>query len=122
LPSALLLFLVIANVYVVGHLRSSSQQIDGKVRRMLRRHRKRNQLAGFKYDLLLARIQQDLATRVTFVTRKFLDLTELAALKEKVIVNCTGFGSGALFQDSLMKPLKGETRFSKAAAEPQVPL
>jgi glycine/D-amino acid oxidase-like deaminating enzyme len=73
---------------------------------------------GFKYDLLLVeppilmtRLQRDLATRTT--SRKFLHLSELAALRERVIVNCTGFGAGALFQDNLMKPLKGQLVFLK---------
>jgi D-amino-acid oxidase len=76
--------------------------------------------AGFKYDLLLvepptlmARLQQDLQGRATFKTRKFRHLSEVAALQEKVIVNCTGFGAGALFHDTLMKPLKGQLVFLK---------
>jgi D-amino-acid oxidase len=75
---------------------------------------------GFKYDLLLveppilmARLQQDLEAHITFIKRKFLHLSELADLKEKVIVNCTGFGAGALFQDCRMKPLKGQLVFLK---------
>jgi len=75
---------------------------------------------GFKYDLLLvepptlmARLQQDLSRRATFVTRKFLHVSEVAALSEKVIVNCTGYGAGQLFQDHLMKPLKGQLVFLK---------
>jgi glycine/D-amino acid oxidase-like deaminating enzyme len=75
---------------------------------------------GFKYDLLLVeppilmtKLQQDLKTRVTFVRRKFLHLSELTGLREKVIVNCTGFGAGDLFQDIRMKPLKGQLVFLK---------
>jgi D-amino-acid oxidase len=75
---------------------------------------------GFKYDLLLveppilmARLQQDLTSRATFVTQKFVRLSEVATLREKVIVNCTGYGAGKLFQDNLMKPLKGQLVFLK---------
>jgi D-amino-acid oxidase len=81
---------------------------------------------GFKYDLLLvepptlmAKLQQGLANRATFITRKFLHLSEVAALSEKVIVNCTGYGAGKLFNDNP----QGTARFSRAgAAEPQIPL
>jgi glycine/D-amino acid oxidase-like deaminating enzyme len=61
--------------------------------------------------VLMATLQQGLKNRATFITQKFLDLSEVAALNEKVIVNCTGYGAGKLFQDSLMKPLKGQLVF-----------
>ena len=73
---------------------------------------------GFKYDLLLveppvlmATLQQGLTNRATFITQNFLDLSEVAALSENVIVNCTGYGAGKLFNDNLMKPLKGQLVF-----------
>jgi glycine/D-amino acid oxidase-like deaminating enzyme len=73
---------------------------------------------GFKYDLLLVeppilmrRLQHDLAARVTFIMKKFQHVNDVATLSEKVIVNCTGYGAGKLFQDNLMKPLKGQVVF-----------
>jgi glycine/D-amino acid oxidase-like deaminating enzyme len=40
--------------------------------------------------------------------REFRDRTEVAALPEPVIVNCTGLGSGTLFGDAEMLPIKGQ--------------
>jgi glycine/D-amino acid oxidase-like deaminating enzyme len=75
---------------------------------------------GLKYDLLLveppilmSRLQADLESRITFVKRKFSTINEVLSLKEKVIVNCTGVGAGRLFNDPLVKPLKGQLVFLK---------
>ena len=40
--------------------------------------------------------------------RTFTDRNELLALEEPVIVNCTGLGSGALFDDKELVPIKGQ--------------
>ncbi|HZL94388.1 MAG TPA: FAD-dependent oxidoreductase, partial [Vicinamibacterales bacterium] len=42
------------------------------------------------------------------VIRKFETPRDVAALTENVIVNCTGLGSKALFNDSELMPLKGQ--------------
>jgi len=42
------------------------------------------------------------------VVREFRDATELQALPEPVIVNCTGLGSKALFGDDELMPVKGQ--------------
>jgi D-amino-acid oxidase len=42
------------------------------------------------------------------VIRKFETPAEVAALNENVIVNCTGLGSKALFNDPELMPLKGQ--------------
>jgi len=42
------------------------------------------------------------------VIRKFETPREVAALQENVIVNCTGLGSKALFNDPELMPLKGQ--------------
>lgn len=42
------------------------------------------------------------------VTRAFATPADVAALKERVVVNCTGLGSAALFGDAEMFPIKGQ--------------
>ena len=42
------------------------------------------------------------------VVREFGDRNDVLRLEEKVIVNCTGLGSGALFGDEEMIPVKGQ--------------
>lgn len=42
------------------------------------------------------------------VIRKFDSARELSSLEEPVIVNCTGLGAKALFNDSELMPLKGQ--------------
>jgi glycine/D-amino acid oxidase-like deaminating enzyme len=44
----------------------------------------------------------------TVVIRKFDTPSDVAALSENVIVNCTGLGSKALFNDPELMPLKGQ--------------
>ena len=44
----------------------------------------------------------------TVVIRKFETPSEVAALNENIIVNCTGLGSKALFNDPELMPLKGQ--------------
>ncbi len=42
------------------------------------------------------------------VTRDFKRLEDVAALSERVVVNCTGLGAGALFGDPDIYPIKGQ--------------
>ncbi len=44
----------------------------------------------------------------TVVIRRLATLDQVAELPEPVIVNCTGLGSGALFGDTQIRPIKGE--------------
>ena len=41
-------------------------------------------------------------------TREFHTPSDLAALPQKVIVNCTGYGARALFSDSSLTPVRGQ--------------
>jgi D-amino-acid oxidase len=45
------------------------------------------------------------------IVREFRDLAEVLALKEQVIVNCTGLGAKALFKDEELTPIKGQLTF-----------
>jgi D-amino-acid oxidase len=40
--------------------------------------------------------------------REFQDLSELAQLKEKVVINCTGYGARALCKDESIVPVRGQ--------------
>jgi glycine/D-amino acid oxidase-like deaminating enzyme len=69
---------------------------------------------GFKYDLLLmevpvlmAKLHGDLGAG-TFVQIRFTSLSGINDLSQNVIVNCTGLGSGTLFNDPNMVPIKGQ--------------
>jgi D-amino-acid oxidase len=42
------------------------------------------------------------------VARTFETVADVAALKERTIVNCTGLGSAALFGDATLVPIKGQ--------------
>jgi D-amino-acid oxidase len=44
----------------------------------------------------------------TLVVRDFADLRAVAALAEPVVVNCTGLGAKALFNDEELMPIKGQ--------------
>ena len=54
----------------------------------------------------LVRDFRDFGGRI--VIRKFTDTQELVALDESLVVNCTGLGSGELFPDPELMPLKGQ--------------
>jgi len=45
------------------------------------------------------------------VVQNFRDLTEVMGLKEPVVVNCTGLGAKALFNDEELIPVKGQLTF-----------
>jgi len=72
--------------------------------------------SGFAYSTLLveppiflARLQKDLVTTgMLFIQKEFLHIAEVTALEENLIVNCTGLGARDIWQDSLMKPVKGQ--------------
>ena len=105
----------------IGHLDMLPRDIIPAATRLAHLPFQKLRKPGYKYDtllveppILLARLQQDLQARATFVTRKFMKASELAALPENVIINCTGLGSKALFADTLMAPLKGQLVFLKA--------
>jgi D-amino-acid oxidase len=71
---------------------------------------------GFLYQTLLIeppiflpKLKTDLnANGVTIVTKKFVSKAAVLALSQKVIVNCTGFGSKALWSDNKLVPIKGQ--------------
>ncbi|WP_084420114.1 FAD-dependent oxidoreductase [Henriciella litoralis] len=42
------------------------------------------------------------------VRRSFGSIDDVMALKESVVVNCTGLGAGALFGDESLRPIKGQ--------------
>lgn len=42
------------------------------------------------------------------VVRKFDDASQLAALEQPVVINCTGLESRALFPDAMLLPIKGQ--------------
>lgn len=51
-------------------------------------------------------------------TRSFNTAGELAALPEKIVVNCTGYGARALFNDAEMTPVRGQIAW--LAPQPEV--
>jgi D-amino-acid oxidase len=51
------------------------------------------------------------------VVRTFADAADVATLKERTIVNCTGLGSAALFGDAEMLPIKGQLTILKPQPE-----
>jgi D-amino-acid oxidase len=51
------------------------------------------------------------------VTRDFKNLSDVAQLSERVIVNCTGLGSSALFGDAELYPIKGQLTILKPQPE-----
>jgi D-amino-acid oxidase len=71
---------------------------------------------GFKYmtllvepPIFLSKLDASLHARgVQFKSMTFKDLPSVLALSENIIVNCTGFGSKALFGDNDLVPIKGQ--------------
>ena len=71
---------------------------------------------GYEYQTLLIeppiflpRLEADLKTRgATFLTKKFASRSDVLALTENLIVNCTGLGAGTLFGDPKVVPIKGQ--------------
>ena len=51
-------------------------------------------------------------------TREFQSPTEIAALTEKVVVNCTGYGARALWNDRTITPVRGQIAW--LAPQPEV--
>jgi glycine/D-amino acid oxidase-like deaminating enzyme len=47
----------------------------------------------------------------SFVVREFRDRSEVFALSDPVIVNCTGLGAAALFGDEELEPVRGQLVF-----------
>jgi glycine/D-amino acid oxidase-like deaminating enzyme len=45
------------------------------------------------------------------IVRDFRDISEVIGLKEQVVVNCTGLGAKALFNDEELIPVKGQLTF-----------
>jgi len=45
------------------------------------------------------------------VVRELHDSSEIAALPEKLVFNCTGLGAKALFNDAELTPVKGQLSF-----------
>jgi D-amino-acid oxidase len=71
---------------------------------------------GFEYQTLLieppiflTKLQTDLNARgVAFVQRKFASKSDVLALTQNIIINCTGLGSMTLFSDPKVVPIKGQ--------------
>jgi len=71
---------------------------------------------GFEYQTLLIeppiflpRLETDLrANSAGFVQRKFASTSEVLALTENIIINCTGLGAMTLWSDPKMAPIKGQ--------------
>jgi D-amino-acid oxidase len=82
---------------------------------------------GFKYQTLLIeppiflpRLETDLrANNVDFVNTKFMTRSEVLALTENIIINCTGLGAMTLWSDPKMTPIKGQLAMLPAQANLQ---
>jgi glycine/D-amino acid oxidase-like deaminating enzyme len=51
------------------------------------------------------------------VVREFHDVTEVQALPESTIFNCTGLGAGRLFNDPIIEPVRGQLVILEPQAE-----
>jgi glycine/D-amino acid oxidase-like deaminating enzyme len=71
---------------------------------------------GFEYQTLLieppiflARLEADLRARgVNFVQQKFSNRSQVLALAENIVVNCTGLGAMQLWTDPKVVPIRGQ--------------
>jgi len=54
-----------------------------------------------------ALVKELTAGGVSFVQRRFGSIRDVAALTESIVVNCTGYGAKALFQDDDVVPYRG---------------
>lgn len=51
------------------------------------------------------------------VVREFRDASDIAGLPERVVINCTGLGAGALFGDAGIMPMRGQLAILLPQAE-----
>ena len=78
------------------------------------------QLTAFRFDLTAyARhlVEVFLAGGGTLRRAVFAGANELTALKEDVLVNCTGYGAAALFRDRSLTPVRGQIAWLPAQPE-----
>ena len=52
-----------------------------------------------------------------FKTSEFMSADDIQKLSEKTVLNCMGLGSGAVFSDSLLKPIRGHLVHLKTKSE-----
>ncbi len=62
-------------------------------------------------------MQEFIAAGGKIERREFRNPSELAALKQKVIVNCTGYGARALWRDESITPVRGQLTWLLPQAE-----
>jgi len=83
--------------------------------RSIRRHRSRVMVDPNIYLAALVRDLQNAGG--TFKTRRFTSASEIEALPQKTIVNCTGLGAGRLFLDDNVVPIRGQLTLLKPQPE-----
>ena len=69
-------------------------------------------------NIYLPELERDVrAGGVRIEVREFSDRAAVLALDEPVIVNCTGLGAGALFDDPVIMPVRGQLVFLRPQPE-----
>jgi D-amino-acid oxidase len=64
--------------------------------------------------MLLPKLASDLRrNKVRFVAKEFEDRKQIEALKETILINCTGYGARELFEDCAVQPRRGHLVFLK---------
>ena len=91
--------------HFLGH-KGSDPSAEGFLGRYVR---EQNSSVMVDPGIYLNRLVQDArALGVKMYTNRFETLADVAALPEPVVVNCTGLGSGALFSDDAVTPVRGQ--------------
>ncbi|MGW0808109.1 FAD-dependent oxidoreductase [Nonomuraea sp. NPDC002799] len=83
-------------------------------------------ISGYRYRTLLIeppifipRLERDLRARgVAFINRRFSNIADVLTLTQKIIINCTGLGAKALWNDTEMISYRGQL----AILRPQINL
>ncbi|GAA3630511.1 FAD-dependent oxidoreductase [Flavivirga jejuensis] len=83
-------------------------------------------MEGYSYETLLIEpyiflkrlldevVRNTITGRSKLIEKTFLNVQDVLDLPEEIVINCSGYGAKAIFNDEKMKPIKGQLALLKA--------